>query len=129
MLEKMISDFERRQTIEEEEKKVRCNLCKKLFRGIEFMKKHLSTKHEEEHQAVIRYRIEDITLEEYLKDPDKLTNTINYAGEGFRGVSGGDRRRAPIKKRPVSETPYEDLDDPQKLSNKPKRNVVDYSDL
>lgn len=123
----MLLNFENQAIVEEPEKKVRCNLCRKLFRGVEFMRKHLQNKHGDELSKVIKERIEAIKLESYLNDTDKLMNPIQLAGEAFRG---GDRKRMnggrPRRSNP--EGPYEDLDDPTRYTNKPRR-VVDYSDI
>ncbi|CAG9334009.1 SRRT_2 [Blepharisma stoltei] len=145
-LQKMIKEFETKNTTEEEEKKVRCNLCKKLFRSNEFMKKHLQTKHQEDYQLVVKERVKAITLENYLADPDKLQNQIQFAGDRFRGRGRGDRgdrgdrgehrersdgadREVNFpRKRPVPDEPYEDLDDPAKHP-KGRRAIVDYSDI
>eukprot|EP00361_Fabrea_salina_P003326 CAMPEP_0202427462 /NCGR_PEP_ID=MMETSP1345-20130828/1684_1 /ASSEMBLY_ACC=CAM_ASM_000843 /TAXON_ID=342563 /ORGANISM="Fabrea Fabrea salina" /LENGTH=453 /DNA_ID=CAMNT_0049038187 /DNA_START=106 /DNA_END=1467 /DNA_ORIENTATION=+ len=122
LAEKLL-DFENKNAIEEEEMKVRCAKCKKLFRGIEFMKKHLHNKHPEEIEKVVDERLKEIMLENYLNDPDKLMNQIQYAGEGFRGA-----RRPPPRQKKSSDLPYEDLDDPSKFQ-KSSRKVIDYSDI
>lgn len=62
-------------------------------------------------------------LENYLNDPDKLTNQIVFAGENFRGA---DRRKVYPKKRNTQDFPYHDFDDPSRFKS---RKVVDYSDL
>lgn len=140
----MIVEFENKNTTEEEEKKVRCNLCKKLFRSSEFVKKHLKTKHQEDHDGVVKERLKAISLDNYLADADKLQNPIQFAGERFRGQRSsrgdrqdrgehrergeGDRESNYPRKRPVSDEPYEDLDDPTKHP-KGRRNIVDYSDI
>ena len=118
----MITEFEDSNSIEEDEKKVRCNLCKKLFRGIDFMKKHLQNKHDADLAQIFKKRIKAITLENYLKDPDKLTNQIVFAGDNARGG------RRPLVRKRENDGPYEDLDDPA-LHTKQKRKLVDYSDL
>jgi hypothetical protein len=125
VLSKNIEDLVNKKTKEEDENKVRCEVCNKLFRGTEFMKKHIHTKHEELIIALIRDRIEEIMLENYLNDPEKLTNQLVYANDSFRG--GLDRRKVYPKKRPIQDGPYEDLDDPSRFSK--SRRVVDYSDL
>ena len=63
-------------------------------------------------------------LENYLNDPDKLTNQIIFASDSFRGI---DRRKAYPKKRIVQDLPYEDLDDPSRFNK--SRKAVDYSDI
>jgi len=63
-------------------------------------------------------------LEYYINDPDKLTNQIVFATEGFKGI---DRRKVYPKKRNVPELNNEDLDDPSKIGK--SRRVVDYSDI
>ena len=109
----------------EEENKVRCGICKKLFRGTEFIKRHIQTKHEENVNAIVKDRMEAIMLENYINDPDKLSNQIIFASDSFRG--GIDRRKVYPKKRASLEMPYEDLDDPSRFSR--SRNAVDYSDI
>jgi len=142
-LQKMLKDFFSTNTLEEEEKKARCNLCKKLFRSKDFMQKHLETKHSEEYQGVIKERFKTIMLDNYIADPDKLQNQIISAGDRFRGGirrGGGDRpaergdRQEVVRdenalptKRPADES-YNDLDDPKKHP-KMTRAMVDYSDL
>ena len=103
---------------------MRCELCKKLFRGSEFIKKHIHTKHEDSINMLIKDRMEGIMLENYLTDPDKLTNQIVFASDSFRGI---DRRKVYPKKRNNQDTPYEDLDDPSRFGK--SRRAVDYSDI
>lgn len=103
---------------------MRCEICNKLFRGTEFIRKHIQTKHEDLISKIVKDRLEDITLENYINDPDKLTNQIIFATEGFKGI---DRRKVYPKKRNVPELSYEDLDDPSRFSK--ARRVVDYSDI
>ena len=113
-----------RNTESEEENKVRCGICKKLFRGTEFIRRHIQTKHEENVNAIVKDRIETIMLENYVNDPDKLSNQIAFASDSYRGI---DRRKVYPKKRVSQETPYEDLDDPSRFNR--SRNAVDYSDI
>jgi hypothetical protein len=122
ILSKKLKEFEEKFTVQEEENKFRCDLCKKLFRGSEFIKKHLSVKHNEEVSAVIKERMESIMLERYLNDPNKLTNPVILANEGVK--FSGDRRK--WEPRRPNEN-YEDLDDPARRTL--KRKIVDYSDI
>jgi SERRATE/Ars2, N-terminal domain/Arsenite-resistance protein 2/Domain of unknown function (DUF4187) len=118
---KKLKEFEEKYTVQEEENKYRCDLCKKLFRGSEFIKKHLSAKHTEEMNMLLKERMESIMLEKYLSDPNKLTNPVILANENFKFV---DRRK--WEPRKVNEN-YEDLDDPSRRNL--KRKIVDYSDI
>ena len=122
VLSKKLKEFEDKFTVQEEENKFRCDLCKKLFRGSEFIKKHLSVKHNEEVSAVVKERMESIMLDRYLNDPCKLTNPVILANEGAK--FSADRRK--WEPRRPNEN-YEDLDDPARRTL--KRKIVDYSDI
>lgn len=121
ILTKKLKEFEDKYTVQEEENKYRCDLCKKLFRGSEFIKKHLAVRHVEEGNAVIKERMESIMLEKYLADPGKLTNPVILANDSMKF---NDRRK--WEPRKTNEN-YEDLDDPARRSA--KRKIVDYSDI
>jgi SERRATE/Ars2, N-terminal domain/Arsenite-resistance protein 2/Domain of unknown function (DUF4187) len=121
ILSKKLKEFEEKCSIQEEENKYRCDLCKKLFRGNEFIKKHLVAKHADEVNTIIKQRLEAIMLERYLNDPGKLTNPIILANENFKYP---DRRKWEPRKPNEN---YEDLDDPSRKNN--RRRVVDYSDI
>ena len=121
ILNKKLKEFEEKYTVQEEENKYRCDLCKKLFRGSEFIKKHLVAKHADEINSVVKERMESIMLEKYLNDPAKLTNPVILASETLKFV---DRRR--WEPRKTNEN-YEDLDDPSRKNM--KRKIVDYSDI
>lgn len=123
-LQKEIDEFIDKNTNQEDENKVRCEVCAKLFRGSEFIKKHIQTKHEDLILKIVKDRLEAIMLENYIQDPDKLTNQIVFANETFKGM---DRRKVYPKKRIVPDSNYEDLDDPSRLAR--SRRVVDYSDI
>ena len=73
----------------EDSEKARCNLCKKLFRGVEFTKKHLHNKHQDKISALNIERFDRLTLEAYIKDPNKLTNPVSYANENYRDPRRG----------------------------------------
>lgn len=121
VLNKKMKEFEDKYTVQEEENKYRCDLCKKLFRGNEFIKKHLIAKHVDEINVVVKERMESIMLERYLADPNKLTNPVILANENLRFA---DRRK--WEPRKVNEN-YEDLDDPARKNA--RRKIVDYSDI
>lgn len=53
-LQKMLADFESKQIVEEVDDKVRCNICRKLFRGVEFVRKHIHNKHPETVEEVVK---------------------------------------------------------------------------
>jgi hypothetical protein len=53
-LQRMLTDFEGKQIVEEVDDKVRCNLCRKLFRGVEFVRKHIHNKHPESVEEVVK---------------------------------------------------------------------------
>ena len=103
----------------EEGQAVRCKVCKKLFRGAEFIRKHLRIKHADKVEEVVNKRIKKLTLDNYLKDPEKIVNPIN---------SEASRTAKPRRfgRRPPTSGAYEDLDD---AGAKSKRKVIDYSDL
>lgn len=122
VLSKKLKEFEDKYTVQEEENKFRCDLCKKLFRGSEFIKKHLSVKHADEVASVIKERMESIMLERYLNDPAKLTNPVILANEAVK--FNGDRRKWEPRRQNEN---YEDLDDPARKNL--KRKIVDYSDI
>lgn len=123
-MQKAIDEFISKNTNEEDENKVRCEVCAKLFRGSEFIKKHIQTKHEDLIMKIVKDRLETIMLENYIQDPDKLTNQIVFANENFKGI---DRRKVYPKKRILPDSNYEDLDDPNRAGR--SRRVVDYSDI
>jgi hypothetical protein len=72
--------------------------------------------------------METIMLDNYAADPDKLMNPVVLAGENFRSMERRGARmfnRAP--RRPQSDAPYEDLDDPSHPSH--VRKIVSYDDI
>jgi hypothetical protein len=121
----LVKEFEEREMTVEDEDKARCNLCKKLFRGIEFTKKHLHNKHQDKISQLHIERFDRLTLESYIKDANKLTNPINYSNESYRDPRKG--RFAPQRDRAPA-GPYEDLDDPTKTTGR-RRQVIDYGDI
>lgn len=121
VLVKKLKDFDEKYTVQEEENKYRCDLCKKLFRGREFISKHLIAKHIDDINLVVKEHMESIMLERYLNDPVKLTNPVILANESSKSF---DRRR--WEPRKTNEN-YEDLDDPSRKNS--KRKIVDYSDI
>ena len=121
VLIKKMKEFDEKYTVQEEENKYRCDLCKKLFRGREFISKHLVAKHNEDINLVFKERMETIMLERYLSDPAKLTNPVILANESSKPM---DRRR--WEPRKTNEN-YEDLDDPSRKNS--RRKIVDYSDI
>lgn len=68
-------------------------------------------------------------LDNYVADPDKLTNPIVQAGENFRSMErrGGPRMMNRGPRRPQSDVPYEDLDDPSHQVH--SRKIVSYDDI
>jgi len=52
----------------------RCRLCEKLFKGIEFLNKHLATMHQDELRKVLSQVDEALFFKNYLSDPRKLTS-------------------------------------------------------
>eukprot|EP00916_Digyalum_oweni_P027448 GHVL01044911.1.p1 GENE.GHVL01044911.1~~GHVL01044911.1.p1 ORF type:complete len:786 (-),score=117.57 GHVL01044911.1:3158-5515(-) len=60
------------QTLKVDEQKYRCNLCRKLFKGSEFVHKHLKNKHHESYSALLQKTYEGLMRDEYLKDPHKM---------------------------------------------------------
>lgn len=116
-LQRKISEFEERETIEEPERKVRCNCCRKLFRGLEFIKKHFHNKHADLIAGIVKQRLETIKLSNYVADRDKLTNSITYASESFRVQ---ERRRFTARPR---------RPEPEEMEGRRQRNIVDYSDI
>ena len=70
-------------------------------------------------EEVVNKRIKKLTLDNYLKDPEKIVNPIN---------SEASRTAKPRRfgRRPPTSGAYEDLDD---AGAKSKRKVIDYSDL
>jgi hypothetical protein len=121
ILSKRLKEFEEKYTVQEEENKYRCDLCRKLFRGSEFIKKHLAVKHTDELGLVVKERMESIMLERYLADPGKLTNPVILANETMKFAE----RRKWEPRKPNEN--YEDLDDPARKSI--RRKIVDYSDI
>ena len=53
-LKRLIQDFETKEIGQEENKNMRCNICKKLFVGVEFIRKHLHNKHQDQIGDIIR---------------------------------------------------------------------------
>jgi len=127
-LQRMLADFEGKQIVEEVDDKVRCNICRKLFRGVEFVRKHIHNKHQDAVEEVVKKRMETIMLDNYVTDPDKLTNPIVQAGENFRSMERrGSRMINRPPRRPQSDAPYEDLDDPNHPAH--ARKIVSYDDI
>lgn len=111
---------------------MRCNICKKLFVGVEFIKKHLHNKHQDQISEIIRkvtitQRVQEIMLDNYVADADKLTDPLNWAGENYRSFDRKARVPLARPRRPPQDSGYEDLDDPKKSVR--GRRVVDYSDI
>jgi hypothetical protein len=129
-LKKMVAEFEDKEMTVEDAEKARCNLCKKLFRGIEFTKKHLHNKHQDKITELQVKRFDKLTMEAYIKDPNKLTNPVNYTNDNFQGR--GDFRRGggryPQQRDRAPAGPYEDLDDPSRMTGR-RRQMVDYGDI
>ena len=131
-LKRLIQDFETKEIGQEENKNMRCNICKKLFVGLEFIRKHLHNKHQDQIGDIIRkvpptQRIQEIMLENYVNDGDKLTDPLSWAGENYRSFDRKSRPPLMRPRRPPQESNYEDLDDPKKSAR--SRRVVDYSDI
>ncbi|OMJ75118.1 hypothetical protein SteCoe_25819 [Stentor coeruleus] len=122
ILSKKLKEFEDRYTVQEEENKFRCDLCKKLFRGSEFIKKHLAVRHVDEVNGVVKERMENIMLERYLNDPCKITNPVILANDTMKF---SERRK--WEPRKMNNESYEDLDDPARRNA--RRKIVDYSDI
>lgn len=69
----MISDsFFEENTVRVDEGKFRCNVCRKLFKGTEFVRKHIQLKHSEQLQEANESAIEKIYHETFLKESHKL---------------------------------------------------------
>ncbi|KAJ3392856.1 hypothetical protein HDU84_003340 [Entophlyctis sp. JEL0112] len=62
---------------EVDEEKFRCAECSKLFRGKEFVKKHLRGKHE---SLVTGFETEILFFNAYVRDPNRVHNNIEKPG-------------------------------------------------
>ena len=114
--------------MDEDDNKVRCGICKKLFKGKQFYENHIKTRHDEVYEKVVKNRINELILQNYLSDPYKLHNQIEFAqnpghkeGNQFgHGNQSGDRNKRY----------YQDLDDPENNKNiKVNRILIDYNDI
>ncbi|KAJ3176671.1 hypothetical protein HK101_010391, partial [Irineochytrium annulatum] len=72
-----------------EQEKFRCRECTKLFRGDEFVRKHIRGKHPE---VIGEIRAEVDFFNNYVRDPNRVHyawNTPNQQAGGMMGASGG----------------------------------------
>jgi hypothetical protein len=55
--------------------KYKCKVCDKMFKGPEFVNKHIFTKHEQTlSEKFNKIRFDDMLKENYLNDPNKFVN-------------------------------------------------------
>jgi hypothetical protein len=131
-LQRMLADFESKQIVEEVDDKVRCNLCRKLFRGVDFVRKHIHNKHPEDVEEIVkkvrrRQRLDVVMFDNYTADLDKLTNSLTLAGDAFRSTERRGARILNRAPRRLCDEPYEDFDDPNHHAN--ARKMVVYDDI
>eukprot|EP00743_Colponemidia_sp_Colp-15_P007137 GILK01007702.1.p1 GENE.GILK01007702.1~~GILK01007702.1.p1 ORF type:complete len:695 (-),score=89.24 GILK01007702.1:132-2216(-) len=76
-----IDDFCRDMSQRLEDEKYRCKVpnCNKLFRGPDFVKKHINLKHTENLQELKNKLIEQRMMDAYLADPHKITQSLHVA--------------------------------------------------
>lgn len=77
-IESNIERWKDQSTIKLEESKYRCNLCGKLFKGAEFVFKHLTAKHIDEQNKVAD---QSEFFNNYLEDPNHLTTVPQSMNE------------------------------------------------
>jgi hypothetical protein len=86
MIERFKDDYATERTVRVEEGKYRCGLCDKLFKGPEFVKKHIIAPAKSDHvpvpEEVSLKAIEEQYYENYLSDPKRiLPSNINFTKE------------------------------------------------
>ncbi|EGC30217.1 hypothetical protein DICPUDRAFT_58394 [Dictyostelium purpureum] len=95
-IEKAAEDYINNNTIKIEEEKYKCNLCSKLFKGAEYVKKHINLKHPEElkNESETKGTEEQFFLN-YFSDPRRITplpppqqQPPNAMYAGFGGGAG-----------------------------------------
>jgi len=96
-----------------------CQICNKVFRGPDFVKKHIANKHEDILDQKFMPFFEDKLKENYLADPQKFTNQPSvgqaFAGNPFRGRGGRRHQNTDWDqegKEERKQREYVDYDDP-----------------
>lgn len=104
-----LKPFYEAMTAFESENKYRCGMCSKLFRGVEFVEKHLKLKHVEECNEEAENRLRKLYFECFRSDPDRpgvppqqvSTTSQNHPVRGIRrgpshygGYQGGHASRS-----------------------------------
>lgn len=98
--------------------KYKCKLCDKLFKGPEFVHKHIFNKHEDSlNEKFNKVRYDELMKENYLSDPNKI---INQPGSGSYYDSG---RRDYRRNDYYKSRGHWDRDD-----RRPQKEYVDYDD-
>ncbi|KAJ3106741.1 hypothetical protein HDU97_005667 [Phlyctochytrium planicorne] len=69
-----------------EDEKFRCKDCSKLFRGEEFVKKHIRSKHAD---VVAEIRVDIDFYNGYARDPNRVHYQTNFGGAGGGNMGGG----------------------------------------
>ncbi|XXQ33880.1 C2H2-type domain-containing protein [Plasmodiophora brassicae] len=132
-------------TSQESESKFRCGLCAKLFRGAEFVAKHLKLKHPNECEEEIINRVRTAYFEAFRADPDRpqLPPSTAHAGHPSQygvtlykpgGIGRGSAHRRhgfyddirPGRGAPSAEYPAPAAPVPDHLK---RRRMVSYADL
>ena len=130
-IEEDIEDHVKTQVKCIDDTKFMCVICTKLFKGKDFVVKHILNKHDQiiqdircqkVHQKYKDNFLSDRTFTDHEKEYQDLKASMDQAGASGRGV---DRPLAPEPEPPRPVRRYNDLDQP-KVG---KREVLDYGDL
>lgn len=86
MIDRFKDEYATERTVRVEEGKYRCALCDKLFKGPEFVKKHIIAPVKADHvqipEEVVMKAIDEQYYENYLSDPKRiLPSNINFTKE------------------------------------------------
>mmetsp|Transcript_34343 Transcript_34343/g.55549 ORF Transcript_34343/g.55549 Transcript_34343/m.55549 type:complete len:346 (+) Transcript_34343:1541-2578(+) len=106
-LNKLLEDFFTKNIVLLEAEKYRCALCTKLFRGPEFVRKHISLKHETNIAGVkTKARLEQF-FNNYANDPNRMMPVHNRPLDGAtsNNTPGSANGRDPVS---LARDPYHD---------------------
>lgn len=125
ILKDMKQHYAQSKTVEVAAQKFKCKLCDKMFKGPEFVHKHIFNKHEDAlNEKFNKVRYDELMKENYLSDPNKIINQPNtsyyerrdYRRTDYRRREGGrDWERDDRKQKE-----YVDYDDPQRNVQNPE---------
>ena len=130
----MKQHYAQSKTVEMQTNKYKCKLCDKMFKGPEFVHKHIFNKHEDAlNEKFNKVRFDELMKENYLSDPHKIINQPEYGSYygggrgGYRDRRGGgdyyrNRREGHWERDDRRHKEYVDYDDPARNVQNPENN-------